>query len=67
MANDKKEKYIARGKKTVNQLAEFARKNGEEKISIIEEKEKKPHHLAIIRITELGSWTWEEERLLNQT
>ncbi|MBI5046321.1 hypothetical protein HZC07_01160, partial [Candidatus Micrarchaeota archaeon] len=39
LAEEKQERYIARGKKTVAQLAEFARKIGEEKITIIEEKD----------------------------
>ncbi|MFN7991153.1 MAG: hypothetical protein U0R44_03260 [Candidatus Micrarchaeia archaeon] len=67
MAKGCSERYIARGKKTVEDLAGFARRNGESAINIIEEKQGKPASIAVISVDELGRWRWGEERLLNST
>lgn len=53
LAKDNNELYIARGKKTIEQLVEFARKKGEEKINVVEGNE-----TATIEIDELGRWKW---------
>jgi rRNA maturation protein Rpf1 len=59
--------YVARGKKTVDALADLARKAGDAGISIIEERGGAPERIAIIIVDELGRWRWAEERLLNST
>jgi rRNA maturation protein Rpf1 len=56
--------YVARGKKTIDELVILARKNGEERIGIIEEKEDAPHKLVTITVMETGRWEWGGERLL---
>jgi rRNA maturation protein Rpf1 len=67
MAQKNKEVYVARGKKTIDELAQLARKNGEAGITIIEEQKNKAAHIAVIQVDELGRWTWKGERLLNST
>ncbi len=59
LATENKERYIARGKKTIKELAEWARKNGEEIITILEEKEKKPERIVKIIVKETGQWAWQ--------
>ena len=48
--------YYARGKHTIEQLANDARRKGEERIFIIEEKDKQANELSVIAIDELGQW-----------
>jgi rRNA maturation protein Rpf1 len=67
MAGECGERYIARGKKTVEELARLARRAGEERITIIEEREGKPAKAATMIVDELGRWRWDKERLLNST
>ena len=50
--------YVARGKKTIAQLAELARRNGDSRINILEEKAGKPVTIAAIEILETGQWHW---------
>ena len=52
------QKYVARGKKTVEELVELARRTGEESIQILEEQEKQPKKISIIKVDELGRWKW---------
>ena len=59
LAEENKEIYMARGKKTIDQLAQFARKKGEHKITILEDQETKPK-IATITIDELGQWKWSD-------
>jgi rRNA maturation protein Rpf1 len=59
MAKESGEPYISRGKKTIQMLAEEARRIGQDCLRIVEEKAKKPAHVAIIRIDEAGKWRWE--------
>ena len=54
--------YIARGKKSINGLVTIARKNGDQRLVIINE-EKKSNNLHIIEINELGEWRWIEEKI----
>jgi len=56
--------YLARGKKTISQIAEYARKKGEEQIFVIEEKNDRPLRMALIRVLETGAWEWAGEKLL---
>ncbi len=58
LATQNREQYIARGKKTVLALVEWARKNGEESITILEEKDKKPAQINKILVDEKGDWKW---------
>lgn len=67
MARREGQRYVARGKKTIAHLAGEARKSGEERIGVIEERGGRMAVLCIIRIDERGRWAWEEERLLNST
>lgn len=55
LAIENKEIYVARGKKTIDQLVQLARKKGEEKIAVLEDNSTK---IAIITIDELGRWKW---------
>lgn len=61
------ERYVARGKKTVAELAEAARRLGEMCVSVVEELKKRPARIAVMKVDELGRWSWVEEKLLNQT
>lgn len=63
LAEDGSERYVARGKKTIAELALIARKSGEERISIIEEKDDLPHKIIEIQVLETGIWNWAGERL----
>lgn len=66
LAEKNKERYTARGKKTVEQLVSFARKTGEEKITIVRERKKKPAVISVIEINERGGWRWAEESEINE-
>ncbi|MGV8084905.1 MAG: hypothetical protein ACP5N9_01490 [Candidatus Bilamarchaeum sp.] len=58
IAQKRAEKYIARGKKTIEKIVESARRSGEHKVLILEEKNNKPLKLSILQIDELGRWKW---------
>ena len=58
--------YLARGKKTIEQLAQIARRRGGQCIFIIEEKAGKPAKIAEIRVLETGDWNWAGERACEQ-
>jgi rRNA maturation protein Rpf1 len=64
LAGEKEEIFLARGKKTVEELVDFARKKGEAVISIVEENGGKPAKVCRIIVSETGRWAWSaEERL----
>ncbi len=44
--------YISRGKKTIDSLAEYARRKGEEEVAVVEEDS-----VAVIEVSETG-WRW---------
>lgn len=67
MAREAGERFVARGKKTIEQLAALARRDGDGRVSIVEERGGKAALVASLRVDELGGWAWEEERLLNYT
>ncbi|MEW6036511.1 MAG: hypothetical protein AB1529_07910 [Candidatus Micrarchaeota archaeon] len=67
MARKAGERYVARGKKTIAQLADEARRAGDDSISVVEERGGKAAVLARITVDERGRWAWAEERLLNTT
>ena len=53
--------YFSRGKKTISQLVDIARKKGYHKIGILREKNGKPFRISVISVTELGEWSWSDE------
>jgi rRNA maturation protein Rpf1 len=58
LAEEAGEPFVARGKRTVAQLAALARKMGEGRVSILEERGKKPGKTAVVRVSETGKWEW---------
>jgi rRNA maturation protein Rpf1 len=58
LAEEAGEPFVARGKRTVAQLAALARKMGQARVSILEERGKKPGGVAAIRVSETGKWEW---------
>lgn len=63
----KGQRYLARGKRTVEALVQYARRMGEQDIEIIEEKDGVPSKISKIKVDELGQWKWTGERLLKST
>jgi rRNA maturation protein Rpf1 len=64
LAEEKNGLFLSRGKKTIEELVEFARKRGEELIAIIEEEGGKPAKISRISVSETGKWSWSgEERI----
>lgn len=61
MAEEKGERYAARGKRTIADLAADARKRGEAEITVVEERGGKPAVLSRISVDELGRWKWAGE------
>jgi rRNA maturation protein Rpf1 len=51
------EPFVARGRLTIDQLVDIARKRGQERINIICQSREKP---AIIEVAETGKWRWLE-------
>jgi len=62
MAVEAGEIFMSRGKHTIDQLAEMARRKGEEHISIIEESKGEPATIALIEVSETGKWRWTGKR-----
>ena len=56
--------FISRGKRTIANLVEIARKRGENRISILEEHKGKPFRISFIEVSELGNWKWAGEKAL---
>jgi rRNA maturation protein Rpf1 len=65
LAESCKERYVARGKKTIAHLADEARRLGESAISVIEERGGKAAVIAVITVDERGRWQWSEEKPFN--
>ena len=61
MAEEGRERYVARGKHTIASLAALCRKAGDAKLCVVEEKGGKPRTVATIRIKETGEWEWASE------
>lgn len=61
LALERGELFLSRGKRTVAEIAEFARKNGEALVSIVEEDNGKPARICRIKVDELGGWAWSGE------
>jgi len=62
LAEKKGEPYVARGKRTMAELAAFARRTGEETITVVEEKAGGPAVLCTAKVDALGRWSWAGER-----
>jgi hypothetical protein len=62
IAKESKEPYIARGKKTIDSLAADARRCGESRLNIIEERKGKAATIAVIEVNEMGGWAWAGEK-----
>lgn len=62
LAESESSAYLARGKKTIREIAESARRRGEETVFIVEEREGRPEKVAEIRVLETGLWKWAGER-----
>jgi len=60
IAEEKNEPFFARGKKTIAQLAALARRIGEGRISVIEERQGKAALIAELTVDEKGKWKWEK-------
>ncbi len=55
--------YTSRGKKTIDQLSEQARRKGESEIIVVEEKENFPDTVSVIKVSELGEWKWARRKI----
>lgn len=51
-------RFVARGKKTVAELAALARKEGFERVDIMEERRGKPASVSSMEILPSGKWRW---------
>ena len=59
-----KSRYIARGKKSIDSLVSFARRNGDSRICIFVEKDSLPAHLEFISVKPNETWVWEKEKVM---
>ena len=62
MASQKKERFLNRNKKTIQEMTEIARTNGDEHIHIIMEKKGKPATISEIQVNERTGWKWEKTK-----
>ncbi len=51
-------RFVARGKKTIAALAEFARRAGDASVGIVEERGGKPAFISSVEVLERGGWRW---------
>ena len=61
LATRNREPYVARGKKTVQQLVDYAWKKGNNKLLVIEEKKDEAAIASAIAIDQWGKWCWAEQ------
>jgi rRNA maturation protein Rpf1 len=54
--------FCSRGKKTIAELAESARRSGESAIMIVEERAGKPSFVSSIEVLPDGGWRWAQRR-----
>ncbi len=64
LAKDNDELFLARGKRTIEELVSLARKKGEDKISVVEEEAGRPAKVCRIKVSETGKWRWSGEEKL---
>jgi len=50
--------YVARGKKTIEDIVLYGRKKGESEVRVIEEEKGIPAYISTIEISETGKWKW---------
>jgi rRNA maturation protein Rpf1 len=62
LAKESEERFVSRGKHTIDGLAGLARREGEERILIVEERDKRPSVLVTVLVDERGGWRWAEEK-----
>ncbi len=67
MASESREPYVARGKKTIEELSALARRSGEAEVRLVTESGGAAASISLISVDETGGWAWKEERLLNST
>lgn len=65
LAEREGEAYSARGKKTIGHLAAEARRIGEARIRVIEERAGLPALIATAEVDERGGWRWAGEKPFN--
>ena len=53
--------FFSRGKRTISQLVDIARKKGHHSIGILRERKGRPSSISVITVTELGEWGWSDE------
>ena len=58
--------YVSRGKKTIDDIAEYARRKGESEVVIVEEKNGVPEYLSVIEVSETGKWRWGKRTKVNE-
>ena len=54
--------YVSRGKKNIHIIVELARKIGEERVFIVNEKNDK-RSIDFIAVNELGEWSWLKDKV----
>jgi rRNA maturation protein Rpf1 len=62
LAKENDELFLSRGKRTIEELVEFARKRGEAQISVVEDGN--PAKVCRITVSETGKWKWSGEEKL---
>jgi rRNA maturation protein Rpf1 len=62
LAKERDEPFVSRGKRTMDSLAALARRRGQERILIVEERGQRPSALVTIEVDERGLWRWANER-----
>jgi len=67
LADERGQRYLARGKRTIDSLVSYARRMGEDRIEIVEERDDEPARIAAIEVDETGRWRWAGESLLKST
>ncbi|MBU0591441.1 hypothetical protein KKF81_01205 [Candidatus Micrarchaeota archaeon] len=63
MAERKKERFLNRNKKTINEMVEIARTSGDEHIYIIRERKGIPSTISEILINSNGGWRWDKTKI----
>lgn len=58
--------FASRGKKTIEELVEYARKKGETELMVVEENEGTAAYVSTIEISETGKWTWKKRTELRE-
>ncbi len=54
--------YVSRGKKTIDSMVESARRAGDERLFVLNEKDES-QFIGAISINELGEWNWIADKI----